>query len=92
LEEAHITILAVHPCYRRQGLGQALLIALLTTAFERGLNGYAQFEPPTLLLCLYIINLASKQLGDGGIIIKTRVKMLSFSGVVISNILNFNKI
>lgn len=38
LEEAHITILAVHPCYRRQGLGQALLIALLTTAFERGLE------------------------------------------------------
>jgi len=38
LEEAHITILAVHPRYRRQGLGIALLVALLTTAFERGLE------------------------------------------------------
>ncbi|MBV8886026.1 MAG: ribosomal protein S18-alanine N-acetyltransferase [Chroococcidiopsidaceae cyanobacterium CP_BM_RX_35] len=32
LDEAHITILAVHPLYRRQGLGQALLTALLTRA------------------------------------------------------------
>jgi len=38
LEEAHITILAVHPRYRRQGLGIALLVALLTTAFDRGLE------------------------------------------------------
>ena len=38
LEEAHITILAVHPYYRHQGLGQALLIALLVAANERGLE------------------------------------------------------
>ena len=38
LEEAHITILAVHPQYRRQGLGQALLYALLKAAFCRGLE------------------------------------------------------
>lgn len=38
LEEAHITILAVHPQYQRQGLGQALLYALLTAAFDRGLE------------------------------------------------------
>ena len=38
LEEAHITLLAVHPDYQRQGLGQALLLALLTVACERGLE------------------------------------------------------
>jgi ribosomal-protein-alanine N-acetyltransferase len=38
LEEAHITILAVHPEYHRQGLGQALLCALLKTASDRGLE------------------------------------------------------
>lgn len=38
LEEAHVTILAVHPQYRRQGLGQALLIALLKAALHRGLE------------------------------------------------------
>ncbi|NEP55577.1 MAG: ribosomal protein S18-alanine N-acetyltransferase [Symploca sp. SIO2G7] len=32
LEEAHITILAVHPDWRRQGLGQLLLYALLDKA------------------------------------------------------------
>ncbi|HBB30286.1 MAG TPA: ribosomal-protein-alanine N-acetyltransferase [Cyanobacteria bacterium UBA8803] len=32
LEEAHITILAVHPNYQRQGLGQLLLYALLRDA------------------------------------------------------------
>jgi [ribosomal protein S18]-alanine N-acetyltransferase len=32
LEEAHITILAIDPHYQRQGLGQALLYALLVTA------------------------------------------------------------
>ena len=32
LEEAHITILAVHPDYQRQGLGQLLLYALLRDA------------------------------------------------------------
>lgn len=35
LEEAHITILAIHPPYRRQGLGQFLLITLLETAIQR---------------------------------------------------------
>lgn len=38
LEEAHITILAVHPHYRHQGLGQALLAALLAVASSRGLE------------------------------------------------------
>lgn len=38
LEEAHITLLAVHPHYQRQGLGQALLLALLTLACDRGLE------------------------------------------------------
>lgn len=38
LEEAHITILAVHPDYRHQGLGQALLVALLETACDRALE------------------------------------------------------
>lgn len=38
LEEAHITLLAVHPHYQRQGLGQALLISLLTAACDRGLE------------------------------------------------------
>ncbi len=32
LEEAHITILAIHPDWRRQGLGQLLLYALLRNA------------------------------------------------------------
>ncbi|MHC5728935.1 MAG: ribosomal protein S18-alanine N-acetyltransferase [Nostoc sp.] len=35
LEEAHITILAVHPQYHRQGLGQALLYSLIKTACDR---------------------------------------------------------
>ena len=38
LEEAHITILAVHPNYQRQGLGQVLLWALLRAAWLRGLE------------------------------------------------------
>jgi ribosomal-protein-alanine N-acetyltransferase len=38
LEEAHITILAVHPEYQCQGLGQALLYGLLKTASDRGLE------------------------------------------------------
>jgi [ribosomal protein S18]-alanine N-acetyltransferase len=38
LEEAHITILAVHPQYHHQGLGQALLYSLLKTACDRGLE------------------------------------------------------
>ncbi|NEP76631.1 ribosomal protein S18-alanine N-acetyltransferase [Okeania sp. SIO2G5] len=35
LEEAHITVLAIQPPYRRQGLGQFLLITLLETAIQR---------------------------------------------------------
>jgi len=38
LDEAHITILAVHPHYQRQGLGQAVLLALLQVAADRGLE------------------------------------------------------
>ncbi|MEG4368830.1 ribosomal protein S18-alanine N-acetyltransferase [Microcoleus sp. B4b_D2] len=38
LEEAHITMLAVHPQFQRQGLGQALLLALLKSACERQLE------------------------------------------------------
>ncbi|NJM68949.1 MAG: ribosomal protein S18-alanine N-acetyltransferase [Scytonema sp. RU_4_4] len=38
LDEAHITILAVHPQYHRQGFGQALLYSVLKTAYERGLE------------------------------------------------------
>lgn len=38
LEEAHITIVGVHPQYQRQGLGQALLYSLLKTASDRGLE------------------------------------------------------
>ncbi|MCW6038027.1 ribosomal protein S18-alanine N-acetyltransferase [Spirulina subsalsa FACHB-351] len=38
LEEAHITILAVHPNYHGQGLGKLLLSALLARAGQRGLE------------------------------------------------------
>lgn len=38
LEEAHITLLAIHPAYQRQGLGQVLLCALLQSAWQRGLE------------------------------------------------------
>jgi len=38
VDEAHITILAVHPRYQRRGLGQALLVALLLSANGRGLE------------------------------------------------------
>lgn len=38
LEEAHITILAVHPALQRQGLGQAMLVALLQAAYQRQLE------------------------------------------------------
>ncbi|MEH2162620.1 MAG: ribosomal protein S18-alanine N-acetyltransferase [Nostoc sp.] len=38
LDEAHITILAVHPEYHRQGLGQALLYSLIKTACDRRLE------------------------------------------------------
>jgi [ribosomal protein S18]-alanine N-acetyltransferase len=38
LEEAHITIMAIAPEYQGQGLGQALLWALLASAHHRGLE------------------------------------------------------
>jgi [ribosomal protein S18]-alanine N-acetyltransferase len=38
LEEAHITTLAIDPTVQRQGLGLALLHALLTSAQRRGLE------------------------------------------------------
>lgn len=38
LEEAHITIIAVDPHYQRQGLGQAMLYALMEAAHQRQLE------------------------------------------------------
>lgn len=38
VEEAHLTILAIHPQYQNQGLGQFLLCALLDSARQRGLE------------------------------------------------------
>ncbi|MBD2185228.1 ribosomal protein S18-alanine N-acetyltransferase [Aerosakkonema funiforme] len=38
LDEAHITILAVHPNYRSQGFGMVLLTALLSSAKKRSLS------------------------------------------------------
>lgn len=38
LEEAHITLLAVHPDYQGRGIGQLLLINLLKKAWLRGLE------------------------------------------------------
>ena len=38
LDEAHITLLAVHPHYQSRGLGQAMLLALMAQATERGLE------------------------------------------------------
>ncbi len=38
LEEAHITVLAIHPDYWHQGFGQSLLYGLLTCARQRGLE------------------------------------------------------
>ncbi len=38
LDEAHITIVAVHPDYQRLGFGQAILLAVLQTAHQRGLE------------------------------------------------------
>lgn len=38
VEEAHITLLAIHPDYRRQGLGQLLLFSLLADAIARQLD------------------------------------------------------
>ena len=38
LEEAHLTLLGIHPDYRRQGLGNYLLCQLLRSAQQRGLE------------------------------------------------------
>ncbi|WP_204102654.1 MULTISPECIES: ribosomal protein S18-alanine N-acetyltransferase [Spirulina sp. CCY15215] len=38
LEEAHITLLAIHPDYQGQGLGQLLLYSLLEKALQRQLE------------------------------------------------------
>lgn len=38
LEEAHITLLAIHPDYQRQGLGKLLLYKLLEEAVQRQLE------------------------------------------------------
>ena len=38
VEEAHITLLGIHPDYRRQGLGQLLLFTLLEDAIARQLK------------------------------------------------------
>jgi [ribosomal protein S18]-alanine N-acetyltransferase len=38
LEEAHIIMLAIHPRFQRQSLGQALLLALLKSAHDRQLE------------------------------------------------------
>jgi ribosomal-protein-alanine N-acetyltransferase len=38
LEEAHITLLAIHPDYQRQGLGKLLLYKLLEAAVQRRLE------------------------------------------------------
>jgi [ribosomal protein S18]-alanine N-acetyltransferase len=38
LEEAHITLLAIHPDYQRQGLGRSLLSALVQLARAQGLE------------------------------------------------------
>jgi ribosomal-protein-alanine N-acetyltransferase len=37
-DEAHITLLGVHPDYRNQGLGQLMLYALLNAAYQRELK------------------------------------------------------
>jgi ribosomal-protein-alanine N-acetyltransferase len=38
LDEAHITIVAVHPAYQQQGFGTLILWGLLQTAVERALD------------------------------------------------------
>lgn len=36
LDEAHVTNIAVHPDYRRQGIGETLLRSMMTVAASRG--------------------------------------------------------
>jgi [ribosomal protein S18]-alanine N-acetyltransferase len=43
LDESHLVLLAVHPKFRRQGLGCAILLGLLNYARDRGSN-YATLE------------------------------------------------
>jgi [ribosomal protein S18]-alanine N-acetyltransferase len=43
LDETHLVLLAVHPKFRRQSLGCAILLGLLTHAINRGSN-YATLE------------------------------------------------
>jgi [ribosomal protein S18]-alanine N-acetyltransferase len=43
LDETHLVLLAVHPDFRQQGLGCAILLGLLTYAINRGSN-YATLE------------------------------------------------
>lgn len=38
VDEAHITLLAVHPSVRRQGLGKLLMWALLQCSYQRGMK------------------------------------------------------
>lgn len=44
LEETHITLLMVHPDYRRRGLGQCLLWGLLKDAQQQGDRRWATLE------------------------------------------------
>lgn len=38
VDEAHITLLAIHPDYRRSGFGSALFLSLLALACQRGMK------------------------------------------------------
>ncbi len=55
LDEGHITNLAVHPAYRRQGIGSRLLGELIHTALARGCTRMTLEARPSNLpaLCLY---------------------------------------
>jgi ribosomal-protein-alanine N-acetyltransferase len=37
VDEAHITLIGIHPNYRRRGLGEAMVFALLRSAWQRGM-------------------------------------------------------
>ncbi len=37
VDEAHITLIGIHPNYRRRGLGAAMVFALLRSAWQRGM-------------------------------------------------------
>ncbi len=38
IDEAHITNIAIHPDYRRRGLGRALLLSLMEEAIKKGIK------------------------------------------------------